>query len=161
MTRLLHDRYYAYADAHAWDLATGAAVRVSELAAPSRADASLAQPAPSILTEVLDHGREGEPRWLMLDAAPADRPALIDRAATAARDRGFVPVAADVYFRLRDLLRRDLEHRALLLIVRPEVPVERGRLALIDAASRSSRPHLLVSFRGSDRRAASIDRVNE
>jgi DNA-binding NtrC family response regulator len=161
MTRLLHDRYYAYADAHAWDLATGAAVRVSELAEPRGADAPLAQPAPSMLIEVLDHGREGEPRWLMLDAPPVDRPAIIERAATAARDRGFVPVAADVYLRLRDLLRQDLEHRALFLIVRPEVAIEMGHAALIDASSRSSRPHLLVSLRDSDRQLTSIDRVNE
>jgi len=161
MTRLLHDRYYAYADAHAWDLATGAAVRVSELATPGRADASLAQPPPSMLIEVLDHGREGEPRWLMLDGSPSDRPTLIEHAAVAARDRGFVPVAADVYLRLRDLLRHDLEHRALLVIVRPDVSIDMGRAALIDAASRSSRPHLLVSWRDSARQPTSIDRVSE
>src|SRR5215510_1921775 len=111
MTRLLHDRYYAYADAHAWDLATGASVRVNTLEAGRSVDASAAvpaQPAPASLTEVLDHGREGQPRWLLLDGPPADRPLIIERAASAARDRGFVPVAADIYLRLRDLLRGEL-----------------------------------------------------
>ena len=164
MTRLLHDRYYAYADAQAWDLATGASVRVNELAGGSPADASaavLAQPAPASLTEVLDHGREGQPRWLRLDGPPSDRPLIIERAATAARDRGYVPVAADIYLRLRELLRQELEHRSLFLILRPGLPIETGRAALIDAASRSSRPHLLVSFSDSKPLMASIDRVRE
>ena len=164
MTRLLHDRYYTYADTQAWDLATGASVRVNELegGGPANALAAvLAQPAPASLTEVLDHGREGQPRWLLLDAAPSDRPLIIERAATAARDRGFVPVAADVYLRLRELLRQELEHRSLFLILRPGLSIETGRAALIDAASRSSRPHLLVSFSDSKPLMASIDRVRE
>jgi DNA-binding NtrC family response regulator len=164
MTRLLHDRYYAYADAQAWDLATGASVRVNELQGGRPADASaavLAQPAPASLTEVLDHGREGQPRWLLLDGPPADRPLIIERAATAARDRGFVPVAADIYLRLRELLRQELEHRSLFLILRPGLSIETGRTALIDAASRSPRPHLLVSFSESNALIASIDRVRE
>ena len=33
MTRLLHDRYYAYAAEHAWDLATGESIAIAELAA--------------------------------------------------------------------------------------------------------------------------------
>jgi len=164
MTRLLHDRYYAYADAHAWDLATGASVRVQELEGGRPADASpavLAQPAPASLTEVLDHGREGQPRWLRLDGPPADRPVILERAACAARDRGFVPVAADIYLRLRELLRQELEHRSLFLILRPDLPIETGRAALIDAASRSSRPHLLVSFADCKTLAASIGQVRE
>jgi DNA-binding NtrC family response regulator len=164
MTRLLHDRYYMYADAQAWDLATGAAVRVNELEGGTRADGSAATfgpPAPPSLTEVLDHGRECEPRWLILDGSPGDRPQIVERAAAAARGRGFVPIAADLYLRLRDLLREELEHRSLLLIVRPGLPAEIGRAALIDAASRSSRPHLLVSFSDADRFMPPVDRVRE
>ncbi|HEY7189895.1 MAG TPA: sigma 54-interacting transcriptional regulator [Vicinamibacterales bacterium] len=164
MTRLLHDRYYAYADAHAWDLATGVAVRVSGLKDARPDDVSgavLVQPAPPALTEVLDHGREGHPRWLILEGPAADRPLIIERAATAARDRGFVPVAADVYLRLRHLLREELQHRSLFLILRPGLSIETGRAALIDAASRSPRPHLLVSFSDAVTVAAAIDRVRE
>jgi DNA-binding NtrC family response regulator/tetratricopeptide (TPR) repeat protein len=152
MTRLLHDRYYTYTDADAWDLATGTSVSVGDLEVdrfadlvPNRAGRSGPddRAVPAALIEVLDHGREGEPRWVVLDG---DGASMTARAADAAHARGFVPVAADLYLRLRDLLAEELEHRALLLIVRVEVPIEIGRAALIDAAARSPRPHVLLSF---------------
>ncbi|HZM60403.1 MAG TPA: sigma 54-interacting transcriptional regulator [Vicinamibacterales bacterium] len=152
MTRLLHDRYYAYADAHAWDLATGASVAVGDLDSDRVADLgsssvhhaeALEEPVPPALMELLDHGREGEPRWVVLDGDPS---CMTVRAAEAGRARGFVPVAVDLYLRLRDLLAAELAHRALLLIVRADVSIEMGRAALIDASVRSPRPHVLLSF---------------
>ncbi|HEY1303689.1 MAG TPA: sigma-54 dependent transcriptional regulator [Vicinamibacterales bacterium] len=171
MTRLIRDRYYAYATEHAWDLATGETVNVGDLdddglpaGALAQADlsaAGLAKADLSALNEVLDHGREGEPRWLTLDASRTSPPTAAARAAANACARGFVPVAADVYFCLRDVLTEELEHRALLLIVRPNLPLEIGRAALVDAATRSSRPHVLMSFSGVEPRPARIDRVRE
>ena len=143
MTRLLHDRYYAYAAEHAWDLATGESVPIGELAA-----ASTASPVAEPLLEVLDHGRDGEPRWVVVEtAAGQSSRAVARRAAEEARARGLVPIAADVYLRLRSLLEDDLRHRTLMLILGPGVSLDVGRHALVEAATVSPRPHVLVSFR--------------
>ena len=56
MTRLLHDRYYAYAADHAWDLATGESVPIAELAMTS----SAADSAPVV--EPLDRNAGSRPR---------------------------------------------------------------------------------------------------
>jgi DNA-binding NtrC family response regulator len=72
---------------------------------------------------------------------------LVDAAAEEARSRGFVPIAVDVYVRLRALLIEELRERALVLIARSPVPVEIARAALVDAAARSSRPHVLLTLR--------------
>ena len=86
MSRLLHDRYCAYGSSHAWDLTTGESVRVDAIAADD-----CEPPAPASLLEVLDHGREGEPRWVVADSAKGPRsPVLIRRVATAARARGLL-----------------------------------------------------------------------
>src|SRR5262245_51792954 len=142
MSRLLHDRYYAYTETHAWDLATGAIVRAGEIPDMTQPDLSPLRPepdpAPRTLVEVLDHGREGEPRWVVLDPGPANVSTRAECAAIAARQRGFIPVAAELYLRLRQLLRDELEHRALLLIVRPTVSPRTARAALVEASSRSS-----------------------
>ena len=132
MSRLLYDRYCAYASSHAWDLTTGESVRVDAIAAD---DAE--PPAPASLVEVLDHGREGEPRWVVADNANGPRsPVLTRRVAAAARARGYVPIAADIYLRLRDMLDADLAQRTLLLIVQPVASIAIGRAALVDAAAR-------------------------
>src|SRR4029453_9798577 len=95
-------------------------------------------------------------------------------AAEAGRARGFVPVAVDLYLRLRDLPAAELPQRARLVSVRADVSIEMGRAALIDASVRSPRPHVLLSFAvprhgrpapGSPERARGvtrmIDRVRE
>jgi hypothetical protein len=66
--------------------------------------------------------------------------------ASAARARGYVPIAADVYLRLREMLDGDLAQRTLLLIVPPAGSIAVGRAALVDAAARFSRPHVLLTF---------------
>ena len=143
MSRLLHDRYYTYGSSHAWDLATGESLHVDDIAT----DADAEPPAPASLIEVLDHGREGEPRWIVADTTNGPRsPVVARRVAAAARTRGYVPIAADVYLRLRDVLGADLSHRTLLLIVHPAAPVAAGRAALVDAAARWPRPHVLLTF---------------
>jgi DNA-binding NtrC family response regulator len=143
MSRLLHDRYYAYAPTHAWDLATGESLRVDEIADDAASDGA----APASLIEVLEHGREGEPRWLVADTTKGPRsPVVARRVAAAARARGYVPIAADVYLRLRELLDADLSQRTLLLIVHSHAHVSAGRAALADAAARWPRPHVLLTF---------------
>ena len=142
MSRLLHDRYYTYGPAHAWDLATGDSVRVDEIA-----DEASEPPAPASLLEVLDHGREGQPRWVVADTTKGPRSVVVARrAAAAARARGYVPVAADVYLRLREVLDEHLQQRTLMLIVHPGTSESAGRAALVDAAARWPRPHVLLTF---------------
>jgi DNA-binding NtrC family response regulator len=142
MSRLLHDRYCAYGSTHAWDLATGESVRMDAIAH----DDNEPPAAPSLL-EVLDHGREGEPRWIVADTAHGPRsPIVARRVAAAARARGYVPIGADVYLRLREMLDADLAQRTLLLIVHPAASLATGRAALVDAAARWPRPHVLLTF---------------
>ena len=144
MTRLLHDRYYAYAPDHAWDLATGESVPMAQTA--------MAQPPLSpvaeTLLEVLDNGRDGEPRWVVVETtAGQSSVAVARRAAEQARARGLVPISVDVYLRLRTLLDEELRHRTLMLILPPGSSLQPAREALLYAASVSPRPHVLVSFR--------------
>lgn len=142
MSRLLHDRYCAYGSTHAWDLTTGESVRVDAIVADD-----IETPAPASLLEVLDHGREGEPRWVVADTSNGPRsPVVARRVAAAARRRGYVPIAADVYLRLREMLDADLAQRTLLLIVHPATSLATGRAALVDAAARWPRPHVLLTF---------------
>ena len=144
MARLLRDRYYEYAPDQAWDLATGERVAIDALSD----EAPLREPSFAPLVEVLAHGREGIPRWIVADVPSVRACGLaVRRAAEDARSRGFVPVAADVYLRLRTLLGEDLRDRALLLIARAGVADEVARAALIDAATHSPRPHVLLTFR--------------
>src|SRR5690606_25097764 len=99
------------------------------------------------LGEVLAHGREGTPRWITANAAAAGRlRQTIDAAAREALRHGFVAVAADLYVRLRNSLGAELHERSLLLIAAPSVPPAVARAALADAASRSSRPHVLLTL---------------
>src|SRR5262245_41840570 len=145
MSRLLHDRYYAYASNHAWDLATGESVPIDTIAT---APASMA-PLLDVFAEALDHGRDGEPRWIVVDTASGHSSlGVARRLAEDGRQRGFVPIAVDVYLRLRTLLDEELRHRTLMLILPPGSSLEPAREAILAAAAVSPRPHVLVSFRG-------------
>jgi DNA-binding NtrC family response regulator/tetratricopeptide (TPR) repeat protein len=142
MSRLLHDRYYAYGSAHAWDLATGDSVRVDDIVVDQAA-----APAPAACVEVLEHGREGEPRWIVADTTTGPRSSQVARhVAAAARVRGYVPISADVYLRLRQVLDAEISQRPLLLIAHPATAIAAGRAALVDAAARWPRPHVLLTF---------------
>jgi DNA-binding NtrC family response regulator len=148
MTRLVRDRYVRVNDAQAWDLATGDTVLVRDDVAPC-AEAPL-----DSLVEVLDHGREGMPRWLAIEArGRAHAATIVQRAAADACARGFVPVDVGVYTRLRESLEHELQGRALVLIAVGARTQRDAQLALVDAAARSPRPHLLLTVRvqsGSD-----------
>jgi DNA-binding NtrC family response regulator len=99
------------------------------------------------LLEVLDDAREGAPRWLALDAAAdEDIAGVVQRASEDADARGFVPIAADDYLRLRGRRVDDVRDRALLLIAGPGVPSDVARAALVEAAVRSPRPHVLLAL---------------
>jgi len=152
MSRLVGDRYFEYDSRHALDLATGEPVRLEDVRA-----SEASEPAPAPLVEVLEQGREGAPRWLVAVTRSGVDDLLARIAADAAR-RGFVPVAVDVYARLRELLEDILRDRSLVLLGRGRAQGGVARLALIDAASRSPRPHVLLTFRSEPHHGGSIVR---
>ncbi|OFW03701.1 MAG: hypothetical protein A3I61_02010 [Acidobacteria bacterium RIFCSPLOWO2_02_FULL_68_18] len=143
MPQLLHDRYFAYDSVHGCDLATGDEVRLDRLPAEG---ASQTIPA---LAEVLSDAQDGAPRRIVAEAAtPGEAAILVRRAAAEARARGFVPILASLYVRLRDGLAAELEDRTLLLIDGFGGDGDAARSALLEAAARSPRPHVLLTFRG-------------
>ena len=151
MQRLIQDRYFAYDTVRGCDLTTGHDVLLAELPRDPP-DLGLRPPAGSRaltpLAEVLGDGRDGDPRWVVADARNGvQAAAMIRRAAADARQRGFVPLLVPLYLRWRAALARDLEERTLLLIGTFVMSVASARGALVEAASRSPRPHVLLTFR--------------
>ena len=142
MPRLLGDRYVAYDAIHGCDLATGEEVRLDRLP-----DDGTRGKTPA-LGEVLADGRDGAPRWVVADIrTAADAGALVRSAAAEARGHGFIPMQVALYHRLRDTLAADLDERTLLLIGSAPTAISASRAALLDAAARSPRPHVLLTFR--------------
>ena len=142
MPRLFKDRYLAYDEIHGCDLATGDEVRLDRLADDPSGEAFPA------LIEVLSDGRDGSPRWVVADVRNgAQAAAMARRAAADARAHGFVPMLVALYLRLREVLGGDLDERALLLIGGTGQSATSARAALLDAAARSARPHVLLTFR--------------
>jgi DNA-binding NtrC family response regulator/tetratricopeptide (TPR) repeat protein len=142
MPRLLHDRFVAYDDVHGCDLATGEDVRLDRLP-EDRPSGDV--PA---FSEVLADARDGAPRWVVAEVrSVAQAAAFARRAAAEARARGFVPMQVALYLRLRETLAQELDERTLLLLGSGTHDTSAARAALVDAASRSPRPHVLLSFR--------------
>src|SRR5688572_8471878 len=161
--RLIHDRYFAHDEIHGCDLATGEAVRLDDLpelpgdvrACSDPGDAG----APAPLVEILNDGRDGDPRWVVAEARNgAHAAAIAARAAADARRRGFVPMLVPLYSRWRDALARDLDERTLLLIGSFSRNLAAARAALVQAAASSPRPHVLLTFRSRSAGAASVVR---
>ncbi len=143
MPPLLLDRYLVINAEQACDLATGDVVRIDGLT--ERTDARL--PPVAALTEVLDHGRDGQPRALTADMRALSRwKAAADRVAMDAVGRGYVPIAADLYARVLPTLAEDLRERTLVILAADRDPATAAR-AFVDAASRTPRPHLLLTLR--------------
>src|SRR5688572_8190419 len=141
MTGLLRDRYFEYGPDRAWDLVTGEAVSSSE---PAEDDG---EPRPGFdpLIELLDHGREGSPRLFALQATPHQWRLRARLAAAAARRRGYVAIAVDVFLRMRTLLADELRTRAMVLIARPGSSTDLLHAALLHAAAISPGPHVLLT----------------
>jgi len=149
--RLVHDRYFAYDEIHGCDLTTGEDVRLDE--APDsngdlKASGDRCEEGPASLIEILNDARDGDPRWIVMDAGNAAQAAVMSaRAAAVARRRGFVPLLVSLYLRWRGPLAVDLEDRTLLLIGSFARGLSAARGALVQAASYSPRPHVLLTFR--------------
>ncbi len=141
MSTLLHDRYLVVSSGRARDLATGRTLRLDLLRAP---ETPSARPV-CALVEAFEHAREAElQRHELVADSEAERTALVDAVADAARCCGFVPVAIEQYGEVAetDVLR----HRAVVLIdATNQGPTATSCLSR--AASVSSRPHALVTIR--------------
>ena len=99
------------------------------------------------LLEAMDHGRDGCPRWIVIDRINArDIPHEAERISASASSRGFVPLGIDTYLQERVLDDTELDERTLLLIDTGGEP-SRAHSVLLHAAARSPRPHLLLTFR--------------
>ncbi len=152
MTRLLGDRYVMYDQTHACDLATGDEVRIDAI---GQSEEPCGEEDLAALTELLEHGRDGTPRWVVAEAHDgAEVEEMTRRAASAARRRGFVTIAVRLYEGVRELIERELSDRALFLIGGFVQDGDSGRHALVNAATVSPRPHVLLTFRGTTGQAA-------
>ena len=146
MSRLLRDRYVTVDDRHAWDLASGDVIEP-----PSAEELISIDPSLAALVEVLDHGIEGVPRWVSVDQGMSSVGALVQRAATAAVQRGFVPISVRMYPRVRDAIADDLRERSLVLIASDAGEIVDGQRALVRAAADCPRPHVLLCIRRAGR----------
>src|SRR5688572_21415496 len=140
MPPLLRDRYLMIDATRACDLATGDVVPIDELTAHR----SARHRSPPALLEVLEHGRDGEPRAVVATLKPPARwKVMVDRIAADAVDRGYVPIDVGLYTRLGAAIQDDVAHRTLMLITNDH-HAGCARAALLDAAARSPRPHVLL-----------------
>ena len=140
MAGLLRDRYFEYATNQAWDLVTGESVP-----ADTR-DVDAAGRPPRSLVEILEHGVEGSPRWIVSDTCSVNWRREARTIASEASRRGYVPVAVNVFLRRRLLIADDLRTRAIVLLAHPDASFEEVRAALLHAAAISPRPHVLMSM---------------
>jgi hypothetical protein len=147
--RLLHDRYAAYADDRCCDLVTGETMCLAEVQADkSGVPSEPESPGLAPLMEVLDHGFDGHPRCIVSMARNGPQAvAMGRRAAAGGRARGFVSMLVPLYLQFRDDLADELRDRTILLIGTLSSRARDARRALLDAASRSPRPHVLLMFR--------------
>jgi len=140
MAGLLRDRYFEYATNQAWDLVTGRVVPTD-----THDDVDRAGRTPRSLIEVLEHGVDGSPRWIVSDTGAKDWHREAQTIASEARRHGYVPLAVNVFLRRRLLLANELRTRAMVLFADPDAPFEQVRTALLHAAAMSPRPHVLMS----------------
>src|SRR5262245_38612290 len=112
MPGLLRDRYFEYLPDQAWDLVTGEVVS----AGSARDEEGDVRSPEGALSELLEHGVEGTPRWVVTTARPTDWLTETRAIAAEARHRGYVAVSVDVLLRARLLLGGELQTRAMVLI---------------------------------------------
>jgi DNA-binding NtrC family response regulator/tetratricopeptide (TPR) repeat protein len=100
------------------------------------------------LVEAMNHGRDGYPRWIVVEPINArDVAREAERIGACASTQGFVPLGVDAYMRQRILGDTELDERTLLLVDTRGEP-SRAHSALLDAAAHSPRPHVLLTLRG-------------
>lgn len=96
------------------------------------------------LVDLLHDVTEGAPRWLTVRVASPHVSAVVRAATATAEASGYLPVALEDYRRVTEVP-PGIDERAVMLIATPGSQASRRRQALMDAAARSSRPHILLS----------------
>lgn len=87
------------------------------------------------LLEAMDHGRDGYPRWIVIERVRArDIQQAVERISASAFSRGFVPLEIDAYMRKRVLDDNELDERTLLLLDAGAEP-SRAHAVLLHAAA--------------------------
>jgi len=98
------------------------------------------------MLDLLDHGCDGEPRWIALHAADADAAAsLVRLVAAEAERRGYVPLGAERLSSIGGTLPPEQRHRTFALLQTCREPAQPDPSPLVAAALINARPHVLVT----------------
>jgi DNA-binding NtrC family response regulator len=98
------------------------------------------------LLDLLDHGCDGEPRWIALDVADADGAASLVRVVTSeAERRGYLPLPAERFASVARTLPDEQRHRTFALLHTCRAPARPDASALVQASLVNPRPHVLVT----------------
>jgi DNA-binding NtrC family response regulator len=109
---------------------------------------------PDTMLDLLDHGCDGEPRWIPLQAPDANAAADLVRLITIeAERRGYVPIAAERLPAFVGSLAPDMRHRTLAVFHTHDAATPADASALALAAAASPRPHVLVTVAVGKRRS--------
>ncbi len=99
------------------------------------------------MLDLLDHGCDGEPRWVTLDSTDAQAAARLVRLVTSeAERRGYVPVAAERVPALVRALPQEMRHRTFLLLQTCAAGTSADPSSLLAVAALNARPHVLVTI---------------
>ena len=102
---------------------------------------------PDSMLDLLDHGCDGEPRWVTLDALDAHAAANLVRVIAAeAERRGYVPLAVDRLPAFVRTLPEEMRHRTLALLHTHDASTPPDGSALLLASALNPRPHVLVTI---------------
>jgi len=98
------------------------------------------------MLDLLDHGCDGEPRWIALDAADTDAAASLVRfVAAEAERRGYLPLSAERFSAVSRTLPDAHRHRTFALLQTCRPPARPDSSVLVAATLVNPRPHVLVT----------------
>ena len=99
------------------------------------------------MLDLLDHGCDGEPRCVSLDASDAQAASnLVSLLAAEAERRGYVPLAVERLAAFVRSMPEEMRHRTFALLHTHDAGTPPDRGALLTAASLNSRPHVLITI---------------
>jgi DNA-binding NtrC family response regulator len=114
------------------------------------------------MLDLLDHGSDGEPRTVALDASDAQAAAQLVRLVAAESERrGYVPVAAERVPELMRTLPDDMRQRSFVVLQTCNAGAAPDTSALMTVAALNPRPHVLVTITIARRRFATVRAVRE